>query len=64
MKVVMKGIRKKMQGSLVSEKVIQFLLLLYSNTLKCPCNIDPLTPQVYIVKLGFTRVYIIFLFLL
>ena len=29
-----------------------------------PCNEDPLTPHFYIVKLGFTGVYIIFLFLL
>ena len=30
----------------------------------CPCNVDPLTTHFYIVILGFTRVYIIFLFLL
>ena len=30
----------------------------------CPCNEDPLTPHFYIVKLGFTRVHITFLFLL
>ena len=29
-----------------------------------PCNVNPLTPNFYIVKLGFTGVYIIFLFLL
>ena len=29
-----------------------------------PCNVYPLTPPLYIVKLGFTGVYIIFLFLL
>ena len=29
-----------------------------------PCNEDPLTPHFYIVKLGFTGVYIFFLFLL
>ena len=29
-----------------------------------PCNEDPLIPHFYIVKLGFTGVYIIFLFLL
>ena len=29
-----------------------------------PCNEDPLTPYFYKVKLGFTGVYIIFLFLL
>ena len=30
----------------------------------CPCNNDPLTPHFYLVKLGFTRVYIIFILLL
>ena len=30
----------------------------------CPCNVRPLTPHFYIVKLGFTGVDIIFLFLL
>ena len=30
----------------------------------CPCNVYPLTPHLYIVKLGFTGVCIIFLFLL
>ena len=32
--------------------------------LTCPCNCDPLIPHFYIVKLGFTGVYIIFLFFL
>ena len=30
----------------------------------CPCDLYPLVPHIYIVKLGFTGVYIIFLFLL
>ena len=30
----------------------------------CPCNEHPLTPHFYVVKLGFTGVYIFFLFLL
>ena len=30
----------------------------------CPCNIHPLTPYFYIVKLGFTGISIIFLVLL
>ena len=30
----------------------------------CPCNEYPLTPHFYIVKMGFTGVYIFFLFLL
>ena len=29
-----------------------------------PCNVYPLTPHFHIIKLGFTGVYIIFLFLL
>ena len=29
--------------------------------LTCPCNVYPITPHFYIVKLGFTGVYIIFL---
>ena len=33
-------------------------------TQTCPCNEDPFTPHFYIVKLGFTGVYIFFLFLL
>ena len=30
----------------------------------CPCDEDPLTPQFYMVKFGFTGEYIILLFLL
>ena len=30
----------------------------------CPCNEDPFTPQVYIVKLGFTGIIHVFLILL
>ena len=30
----------------------------------CPCNEHPLKPHFYIEKVGFTRVYIFFLFLL
>ena len=33
-------------------------------TKTCLYNVDPLEPHFYIVKLGFTGVYIIFLFLL
>ena len=33
-------------------------------TRTCLYNVDPLEPHFYIVKLGFTGVYIIFLFLL
>ena len=28
----------------------------------CPCNVHPLTPHFYIVKLGFTGVYIFLIF--
>ena len=37
---------------------------LYDITKTCPYNFDPLKPHFHIVKLGFTGVYIIFLFLL
>ena len=41
------------------------LLLTGQNIMKTsPCNEDPHTPHFYIVKLGFTGVYIFFLFLL
>ena len=30
----------------------------------CPCNVYPLEPHVYIVKLGYAGVYLFFLFLL
>ena len=33
----------------------------YTIMLTCPCNFHPLTPHFYIVKLGFTGVYIFFL---
>ena len=35
----------------------------YDIMLECSCNVHP-TPHFYIVKLGFTGVYIIFLYLL
>ena len=35
-----------------------------SLTITCPCDLHPLTPHFYIVKLGFTGVYFFFLFLL
>ena len=31
---------------------------------KCPYNVDTITPYFYVLKLGFTGVYIIFVFLL
>ena len=40
------------------------LRLLPSIRITCPCNEHPLTPHVYIEKVGFTRVYRFFLFLL
>ena len=35
------------------QKVTPFIML------TCPCNVHPITPHFYIVKLGFTGVYII-----
>ena len=43
--------------------IILFPYLLYI-VLTCPCNVGPLTPNVYIVKLRFTRVYIFLIFAL
>ena len=42
------------------QNVLQYFIIM----LTCPCNVHPLTPHFYIVKLGFTGVYIIFLLLL
>ena len=36
----------------------------YHIRITCPCNEHPHTPHIYIEKVGFTRVYIFFLFLL
>ena len=33
----------------------------HHDNVTCPCNVDPLTAHFYIVKVGFTVVYIIFL---
>ena len=45
----------------IQKVMMQFLLNI---TKTSPCNEDPLTPHFYIVKLGFTGVYIISLILL
>ena len=41
-----------------------FHLLFHHSTIMitCPCNVYPLTPHFYIVKVGFTRVYIFLIF--
>ena len=52
----MNGVREKQSPSL--------LAICGHITKTIPCNEDPLTPHFYIVKLGFTGVYIVFLFLL
>ena len=51
--------RKKVSGMLLKN-------FAFSCTIRitCTCDSYPLTPHFYIVKLGFTGVYIIFLFLL
>ena len=33
-------------------------------TKTCPCNVYPIEPHFYVVKLGYARVYLFFLFLL
>ena len=47
------------------DKIIEMYAFVYhSIMLTFPCIVDPLTPNFYIVKLGFTRVYMCFSFLL
>ena len=53
----------RLVASLGSIRRVPFRNLLIHNMLTCPCNVDPLTPNFYIVKLGCTGVCIIFLFL-
>ena len=52
------------QHVFLNPKLIASTHILLLIRLTCPCNVGPLTTQVYIVKLGFTGVYIIFLFML
>ena len=40
----------------------QIAYVTVSITKTCLCNVDPLKPHIYIVKLGITEVYIIVLF--
>ena len=51
----------KADGSVVLGQLHVSLLCIMITS---PCNVYPLTPHFYIVKLGFTGVYFIFLFLL
>ena len=46
-----------------TEKIYELVKFLHI-IITCPCNVDPLTPHFYVVKLGFTGVYIIFFFFL
>ena len=54
----------KRQGKELRDLMVSVILQTCCIMLTCPCNVHPLTPHFYIVKLGFTGVYIIFLFLL
>ena len=46
-------------------QIFSFLFLSFFTIRKtCPCNIYPLKPHFYIVKLGYAGVYLFFLFLL
>ena len=45
----------------MSEGTLGFIFSLISSSKTCLYNIDPLKPHFYIVKLGFTGVYIMFL---
>ena len=49
------------------EEGVKWLFIIYGHILiriTCPCNEHPLIPPFYIQKVGLTRVYIFFLFLL
>ena len=49
----------------IQETIYMFsVFLIYPITKTSPCNEHPLTPHFYIVKVGFTGVFIFFLFLL
>ena len=57
-------ISSKIHGESLSEAILAEDILISAITIKCLYTFDPLKPHIYIVKLGFTGVYIIFLFLL
>ena len=48
---------------LLLRPTLSFSKLFLNIVITCPCNVYPLTPHFYIVKLGFTGEYILFLFL-
>ena len=54
----------KVHSGTVSLKKDKYLTPASNIMITSPCNEHPLTPHFYIEKVGFTRVYIIFLFLL
>ena len=57
-------IRKPCHEILVFDQANNEAAVSHVITKTCPCNEDPLTPHLYIVKLGFTGVNIIVLYLL
>ena len=58
--------KTKMERKKIDYQFINTLLLLLALyiMITSPCKVYPLTPHFYIVKLGFTGVYIFFLYLL
>ena len=64
---IVKEKKKKNNNSLlIEERLTTFILPFHKSIIRktCPCNEYPLKPHFYIVKLGFARVYLFFLFLL
>ena len=49
----------------VKGRHIIFLMICLETNIRitCPCDLYPLTPHFYVVKLGFTGVYIFFILL-
>ena len=58
------SLQKHLHGNNTPLKHVTSMRMLFSITKTCLYNFDPLKPHFYIVKLGFTRVYIIFLIFL
>ena len=59
---------KRFDGTIENKEIIfiicsslqHLMLISIGIMLKCSCNVDPLTPHFHIVKLWFTKIYIIF----
>ena len=61
--VAVVGCRNLTKSDMILNNYLPRLTGRFSNIMQtCPCNVDPLTPHFYIVKLGCTGVFIFFYF--